>query len=359
MNVLIVYGGKSCEHDISIITACLAKGYFSGNVYSAYFAKNNECYLAPNDLTPKKHIGAKFNKKISFVFGEGKIAVYKGKRILKYIPVDVAVNCCHGLHGEDGTVAALCGISNIPIVGSDVIASAVAMDKAVSKAMLNSLDIPNVKGCVVTKKMGNPSQAVCDKLAFPVIVKPCTLGSSIGVKVCKDSDELKQALLTAFRYDDKVLCEQALTDFFELNCSAMRVNGKVEISDVDCPYTVNDILTFNDKYIANESYKREKLDVAEETVAQVKDLTRKVYEEMAFDGVIRVDFLFDNATATLYVNEINSIPGSLAYGLWESRMNRREFGEALVAQAIGDYRESQQHLYVFDSGVLSFGGIKK
>lgn len=359
MNILIVYGGKSCEHDISIITACLAKGYFSGNVFSGYFNKNNECYLVPNDYTPKKHITSKFSKKIAFIFGESKIAIYKGKHIYKYIPIDVVVNCCHGLHGEDGSIAALCAMSNIPFVGSNIIASAVAMDKALTKVVLDSFNMPTVKGCVVNKNLSDYSQTVCNNLKFPIIVKPSTLGSSIGVKVCKSIEELEQALLIAFRYDDKVLCEEALTDFCEINCSAMRVKGSVAVSDIDCPYTLNDILTFNDKYIANEAYKKNRPDISIEIKLQVEELTKKIYEKLAFGGVIRVDYLFDNTTATLYVNEINSIPGSLAYGLWENKMSRAEFGDALVEEAIKDFRENQQHLFVFDSGVLNFGGIKK
>lgn len=359
MNILIAYGGKSCEHDISIITACLAKGFFKGEIYSVYFTKNNECYLVPNDWTPKKHTTEKLTKTVNFNFGKGSISICKGKRIVKTIPVDVAVNCCHGLHGEDGSIAAICAMTSIPLVGSGIIPSAVAIDKTVTKMVLSSMDMPVVKGFAVCKSQSNSVAEVADKLAFPVIVKPNKLGSSIGVEICRDEEQLIAALNRAFRYDDKVLCEEALTDFFELNCSALKADGTVETSVVDCPYTINDILTFNDKYIANEVYDKAVCEVPAELTGQVKELTKEIYNKLQFSGVIRVDYLFDKTTNKLYVNEINSIPGSLAYGLWDKRFTRTEFGEALVEEAIRDYRETQQHVFTFDSGVLSGGGKKK
>ena len=360
MNVLIIYGGKSCEHDISIITACLARGYFEGNLYSAYLDKHNRCYLVPNDFTPKKHVETKFNKTVTFKLGEGAVAIMRGRRVLKTVPIDVAVNCCHGVNGEDGAVAALCQLSGIPLVGSDVASSAVAMDKALTKRVLNSFGIPTVKGRELTKRdLPELSQRVSE-LNFPLIVKPCKLGSSIGVEVCKQYEDLVAALERAFKLDGKVLIEEALTNFTELNCAAMRVKGNVELSVIDQPLTTHEILTFADKYVENEAYERKPAPLNEKVASEVNRLTTEIYENLGFNGVIRVDYLLDNATGKLYVNEINTTPGSLAYGLWELKYSRTAYGEALVEQAIADYRSLQSFVYDFDSGVLSGGnGIKK
>lgn len=359
MNILIAYGGKSCEHDISIITACLAKGYFGGNIVSVYFDTNNRCFLVPNDFTPKKHKTEKLKNNVAFIFGERKIAVYSKKKIVKYVDIDVAVNCCHGLHGEDGTFAAICGMSNIPMVGSDIVSSTIAIDKSLTKTVLKSLNIPVVDGCVAEESSKDDLKEFVRKFGYPLIVKPNKLGSSIGVKIVHSDVELADALAAAFRYDGKVLCEIALTDFYELNCSAMKVNDAVETSRVDCPYTLNDILTFNDKYISNQPYERKKLNAPAEVVEEVQTLTKTIYEKLGFSGVIRVDYLYDKNENKLYVNEINSIPGSLAYGLWEDKYTRMEFGQALVEEAVKDFRELQQHTFVFGSGVLAGGGIKK
>ena len=189
MNVLIIYGGKSCEHDISIITACLARGYFDGTLYSAYLDKNNRCFLVPNDFTPKKHVETKFNKTVVFKLGEGAIAIMRGKRVLKTVHVDVAVNCCHGVNGEDGCIAALTQMAGIPLVGSDVASSAIAMDKAITKRVLNSFRIPTVKGVELLKEHLPELNKRVKNLSFPLIVKPCKLGSSIGVEVCKEFEQ--------------------------------------------------------------------------------------------------------------------------------------------------------------------------
>ena len=144
-NVIIIYGGRSPEHDISVITACLARGYFDGNLYSVYFNKQNECYLVPTGFTPVRHVTEKLKNKVVFLFGESAIGVIKGKRIVKKIPVDVVVNCCHGSNGEDGTVAALCNLLGAPVVGSPLIPSAVAMDKVVTKYILSQGFLPAAK----------------------------------------------------------------------------------------------------------------------------------------------------------------------------------------------------------------------
>ena len=360
MNIMIVYGGKSCEHDISIITACLARGYFKGNIYSVYFDKNNCAYLTGNEWTPRDHVTKKLTKKVMFVFGEGKIAIRKGKLSVEQVPIDVAVNCCHGLSGEDGCIAALCQMARIPLVGSDITSSAIAMDKVLTKRVLKDIEMPVVNGVEVTHESMSEFLKDCGGLKLPIIVKPAMLGSSIGVEVAHDVSELQQALKRALRYDGKVLCEEALTDFIELNCATFKCKGKVITSVVDCPVTVHDVLTFADKYIANDAYGREPIKVEEQVVEEVKRMTVEIYTKLNFAGVIRVDYLYDKTTGKLFVNEINTTPGSLAYGLWEASFSRTQYGEALVEQAIADYREMQQRVYTFESGVLNGGnGAKK
>ena len=359
MNIMIIYGARSCEHDISIITACLAKGYFKGNIYSVYFDKNNRCFLVGNDWTPRDHLTKKLTKKVTFVFGEGMIAFRSGLKVTQ-VPIDVAVNCCHGLSGEDGSIAALCQLANIPLVGSDITSSAIAMDKVLTKRVLKDIDMPVVNGVEVTEQTVSEFLSDFGGLQLPIIVKPAMLGSSIGVEVAHDVEQLKQALTHALKYDCKLLCEEALTDFVELNCAALKSQGQIQTSVVDCPVTVHDLLTFADKYIANEAYEREPITVEEEIKQQVKQMTSVIYSKLKFSGVIRVDYLYDKLTGKLYVNEINTTPGSLAYGLWEGAYSRTQYGEALVEQAIADYRELQQRVYTFESGVLNGGnGIKK
>ncbi len=356
MNILLIYGGTSCEHDVSVITACLARGYFQGNLYCAYLSKSNECFLVPNDYTPARHVTEKLKNRVVFLFGEGKFAVMRGKRIVKTVQIDAVVNCCHGYSGEDGSVAALCQLLNVPLIGSPLIPSAVAMDKYVSKIVLREYGFPVLEGFEL-KRSDDLKDCTVN---YPVVVKPVTLGSSIGVAVARDDDELATALLNAFKYDGRVLVERALGDFTELNCAVMRTRGEVVSSAVDCPVTLNDILTFEDKYVSGSAADAERAKVPDSLVAEVKKMTERIYERLGFSGVIRVDYLLDNERKELYVNEINAIPGSLAYGLWEQRFTRAEYGQALVEQAVADHRENACVTRVFESTVLSgANGVKK
>ncbi len=354
--VAIIYGGKSCEHDVSVITACLAKGYFTGRQLSVYLAKDNRAYLVGNNWTPRAHLRNPLKNRAVFLTGEGAIGVFHGGR-MKKIHVDVAVNCCHGVNGEDGCVAALCKLCGIPLVGSDIAPSAVAMDKTLSKTVLSQMGFPVLRGVSVKKEHAETFST--GDLRYPLIVKPALLGSSIGVSVAHGEEQLKAALSNAFTYCDKALVEEALTDFTELNCSVLRADGKVLASDVDRPVTANELLTFADKYIQNSAFQKPSDKVSEDLKKEVSRLATEIYEKLGFGGVIRVDFLYDNASGKLYVNEINSIPGSLSYGLWQNAFSRADFGEALTKQAVADYLKAQSFLYAFESSVLDGGGRKK
>lgn len=353
-NIVIIYGGKSCEHDISVITACLARGYFANyNVYGVYLDKANSAYLVPNNYNPAMHVNGKLTQKVAFLTGERAIGIIKRNRIAKRITVDVVVNCCHGRYGEDGTVAALCGLLNVPIVGSNVVSSAVAMDKILSKQVLNSLNLPTVKGFEVNESNVEQLEELTKGYAYPLIVKPNTLGSSIGVAVCKDIEELKHNVEIALKYDNRALVEIALTDFFELNCAAMRTENEVTCSRVDVPTTAHDILTFADKYISSSGIDIARPDVDEGIINQVQALTEQIYSQIGFGGVIRVDYLYDNACKKLYVNEINSIPGSLAYGLFSDVYGMTDYGDVLVKQAERDFAEQGKLTTSFASSVLT------
>lgn len=352
-NIVILYGGKSCEHDISIITACLARGYFANyNVYCVYLDKENRAYLAPNDLSPAAHLSAKLSP-VAFLTGERSLAVLKRNRIAKKIPIDAVANCCHGAHGEDGTAAALCGLLDVPIIGSGITPSAVAMSKSLCKRALNSYGFPVVDGFEIRAGSAVTDARFAQDFRFPIIVKPDTLGSSVGVKVCRDEEELQEGVAAALTYDDVVLCEKALTDFSEFNCAAMRVEGKIMLSRVDEPITQNDILTFEDKYIDGQITRPKNADVPSDIADKVKELTERICAEMGFCGVVRVDYLYDNVEKRLYVNEINSIPGSLAYGLFADKFTLTEYGDALFDEAVADFRSKSRIIRAFPSSVLS------
>ena len=351
MNVAIIYGGKSSEHDVSVITACIARGFFDGKLYMVYFDKQNRCFLAPSDLSVKRHASYKFKKQASFLFGQGAIGV-SGLGVTKKIPIDVAVNCCHGVCGEDGSVAALCNYADIPLVGSDVVPSAVAMDKIATKHVLSGLGFPVLQGFGVDSSASSIPE--CD---FPVVVKPSLLGSSIGVTVARDETELKRALELAFTYCDRALVERALTNFNEYNCAAFRFGNEIITSVVAQPVAPREILTFDDKYVRGSKVRLPSADGQAATA--VKQLTEQIYRQMGFSGVIRVDYLADNDSGELFVNEINSIPGSLGFNLFGQTMSPSEFGGKLVEQAIAERRNRRKLVTDYVSDLLDIGSSKK
>lgn len=359
MNVLILYGGKSCEHDISIITACLAKGYFRGNVYGAYLTQENVCYLVANGITPKQHKTEQFKDEIAFLPGKSRVAIVRKNKIKKYLDVDVAVNCCHGHCGEDGSIAGLCALANIPLVGSDVIASAVTMDKIHTKHVLDALKMPNLPGICLQNTYCEDDLRKIENLGYPVIVKPATLGSSIGVTLCNNRDELTSGLKLAFSYDNRVLCEKALIDFYELNCAAIGTRDGVETSRVERPYTTHDILTFQDKYQQKAKFEPPKCKISKKIEDKVRQMTSEIYRSFALSGVARVDFLVDNASGELYVNEINTTPGSLAYGLWQEKFTIQQYGEVLINGALENYYRQEALIRQYASGVLDGALVSK
>lgn len=343
MKVLLIYGGASCEHDISVITGCLAAGFFH-SVCAVYLDQQNRCFWVQKPLSPLQHSALK--TRAVFLLGEGKIGVVKGKRIVKKVAVDVAVNCCHGRCGEDGCCAALCKLCNLPLVGSDLTPSAVAMDKMVCKRLLSKMGYPVVEGEELTSPDGHIS------LPLPLVIKPCSAGSSIGVSAVSDEEGIRRAVAEAFRYDDRVVAERALSNFTELNCAAMRADGQVIASDVYRPFTPHEVLTFNDKYLSGEKFSSRKI-----ICDEAKQMTKQIYSDLHFEGVIRVDYFL--CDGKLVVNEINSVPGSLSYPLWADIFSPSQFGEILLREALARFNEKSRIVTQYASDVLKCGGIKK
>lgn len=365
MNILLVYGGKSNEHDVSLITACLAKGYFEGNLYCAYFTRQNECFWVGDNLTPQDHTRTKLKKRIVFPTGKGSIWVMRGRHVTQKIKIDVAVNCCHGGCGEDGALAGMLALCGIPAVSSGVASSGIAMDKVLTKRLLDGLGFDVVDGVALTKSQFDACQTdELKKLGFPLIVKPSKLGSSIGIALAKNKRELASALQTAFCYDNTVLCEKALGSFTEYNCAVMTVDGKVTASRVESPVASGELLSFADKYLDGAYIpKTAKMPTVphlnNDLEAKIKEISQKIYVLLGFSGVVRFDFLRDDDSQVLYINEINTIPGSLAYNLFGSDFSQVEFGSVLVSQALADFDKLQKLTYVYDSDVLARGNAKK
>lgn len=364
MNILMLFGGKSCEHDISILTAKITLPALkkTGRVYPVYVDRFNAWWYMPQNVEPKEYAlrCKKIGKKAFLLNGDNTLKIKGGfNRIVNLAKIDVAVPCFHGINGEDGSISGLLQLAGIPYTCGSPFACGASMDKSLSKIVLKGLGANVLKGVTFNSRYDDKAFSLVKKLGFPLIVKPASLGSSIGIKVVRDDEELKNALEVAFCFDTRVLVERALTDFYEVNCAAFKTNGSIVTSKIERPVPRDEILTFADKYVRGDKGNTQRIfPYLFDGEKFVRDMTEKIYRAFGFDGVIRVDYLVDCVKNKIFVNEINAIPGSLAYYLFD-QYSHDEFLAKLVQSAISERKNREKLVYAYHSNVLDAGKIKK
>ena len=306
------------------------------------------------DLDEYKSLDLKKLKKVTLVCGGNTLYEIKGKRIKQLLAISCAVNCLHGERGEDGCLAGLLNMCKIPIASPPMLPSAVSIDKSFTKTVMRALKVKTLDGAVV--KGVTSIEEASKTVAYPVIVKPNRLGSSIGVSRAENQAELESALSYAMRFGENVLVEPCLEDFIEINCAAYRAaDGSVKVSECERPVGQSKVLSFGDKY---ESGGRVfPADIDKKTTDKIKSITRKIYISMGFNGVIRIDFFV--VGKEVYLNEINTVPGSLAYYLFCDTL--KEFSKMLtelIEVALNNFAKEQSAIKTFKSGILTFNGGK-
>ena len=216
--------------------------------------------------------------------------------------------------GEDGTLKGVLDFYNIPCTSASMQASAVCMDKEYAKLIAQSLDIPIVEYVLVNDS--NKDLQNVELLGDSVIVKPCGLGSSIGV-IKSDIANLRENVDTVLHLDGKVLIEREISPLIEYNCAAVRDGDNIILSQIEQPINKSDILSFEDKYISEDKTRILPAEIDKAKQDLIYDYTKRIYQHLNLSGVVRIDYLYDQSSDTIYLNEINTIPGSLAYYLFE------------------------------------------
>ncbi|MBD5495866.1 MAG: D-alanine--D-alanine ligase [Lachnospiraceae bacterium] len=391
IKVGVFFGGKSVEHEVSVISGIQALKAFDKDKYDAipiYITKENEMYTgeAIGDIKSYKNIPELLKKsiRIFFICEQGKLNIVQypekkfGNSVIDHI--DVAFPVVHGANVEDGSLQGFLRHYNVPLVGCDVTAAAVSMDKYVMKTVLMDNDIP-VLPCVTlhVKEYQENSEAVYNriesKIDYPVIVKPVNLGSSVGIKVAKDRDGLKEALEYAFEFGQKVLVERAIMKLREINCAVLGDYENAQASECEEPISSDEILSYEDKYVAGNkggsegmrTAKRElPANLSPELREEIRTLAVKTFKALNCNGVSRIDFMIDKDINKVYVNEINSIPGSLAFYLWEALGKPyAELLDDMVKLALKREREEGNLMTSFQTNILQNAnlsgakGIKK
>ena len=359
-NILVFYGGKSVEHDISVITAIQTLKNINTekyNVIPIYQTRENEFVVVKDYLNPKVYCDKVKNyKKVEFVFGKSEIKI-KGL-IKKTYKIDCAINCLHGLNGEDGTLSALMNLCNIPISSSGLLGSSVCMDKILMKDIFRANNIPCVEYTYLTNNDYEKSKKDClnnieNKMKFPVIVKPSNLGSSIGITKANNMQELEDALDIAFCYDKRVIIEKCLENFKEINISCIG-NEDCDLSSLEQPINWQDFLNFENKYQNNNETKTKILNpnLNNNVIDKIKSLSNQMFKIFDLSGVVRIDFMVDEQN-NVFVNEINTVPGSLAFYLWKDKnIELFELIDKLIVLAKEKHKQNKLHKYNFSSTVL-------
>lgn len=365
--IIVIFGGASPEHDVSIITGVLCLNGLDKTKFipvPLYVTKTGEWFTGEklSKLGFYKAFDKRKLKRVFLVPGENVLKSYKSNKTL--FTVHGAINCMHGGMGENGTIAGLFELCNIPCATTDAFSARIAMDKLLTKTAsrllgVNVVDYLAVKRADFYGDYEKVYKAVQSELGFPVIVKPNGTGSSIGITVAKSKVELFRSLTVALKYDEKAVVEKYIANFTEVNCAAYYKDGTVLVSELEKPLSEHDILTFVDKYSGGkgDAKKREfPAKVSKKISDEVKAVTKKFYTAYEFSSIIRADYIIDGET--VYLNEINSVPGSLAYYLFYDTVSGLTdlltdlLKEARRLNVIKNSKETD-----YSSDILSFKGV--
>jgi len=314
----VIFGGDSCEHDISIITAMQLKKNYNRDLEMLYLGLDNKFYLT----TKVENLSAfaKGVSKFKQVFIYGNSVYSNGLRLRKLFDIDCVINCCHGGVGENGALSGYLELNKIKQIGSSVLPSSIAMDKNMCKQIVSEF-VPVVKGILVKKSnFYEKIKQIDENFSNFLIVKPNSLGSSIGVKCC-DKTNYQQHIRAIFEMGDHALVEERVCEIVEYNQACFRDGDKLILSAIEQPLTKSEYLTFEDKYEKSGKGKgNDRIIPAEidaELNAKINEYTKKIYTTLGFNSVVRVDYIFNKSTGVLYFNEVNTIPGSMAFYLYE------------------------------------------
>lgn len=385
--IAVIFGGKSAEHDVSIITAhmpiidtLLASGEY--DVWPVYITTDGDWYCdkAMNDLAFFKkdrwEDTVRGWKKIELSFDGGLTLKWPGL-MGKSQKIDVVFPSMHGTYGEDGSLMGLLRMAGVPFVGCDIFGSAVAMDKVLAKQVVAAEGMAVVPYVWFTKAQWAEDAAKyrveIKKLKFPLFVKPVHLGSSIGIGKVKNEEELENAIEVALHYDNKVLVEEGIDPLLEITLPIMG-NDEVRTAECERPLNKTEFFDFKDKYLSgggkkgggkggdgvNSQYSEIPAQIGDELAKEIKDMGVRVYRALDLAGIARVDFLVNADTKKVYVNEVNTLPGSLYHHNWKKAgVSNMDLVLGLVKLAEERFAAQKEMNFVFRSDILKkVGGAK-
>ena len=380
INVAVFFGCRSVEHEVSIISAVQAMRAMDRSKYEVtpvYVTKNGSMYSSDNmfEIESFRDIDKLLlsSKEVTFIKKSDGVFMHpinkKAFKKTRDTKIDLAFPIVHGTNCEDGTIAGYFEFLGLPYISCDIISAAVGMDKAVFKDVLKSAGLP-VLDCIrfTSREYMTDSESIIEKIkenmSFPLIVKPVNLGSSVGISKVKSEAELSDAIRLAASFADKILAERAVENLREINCSVLGDTDECIASVCEEPIMHDEILSYKDKYEGGSKSEASKgmaslgrkipADIPTELSDKIKDISCKIFKALGASGVVRIDYLLDNKTGEVFANEINTVPGSLAFYLWEaSGIKYKDLIDKLVDTAFRRERKRENLKFTIDTNILS------
>ncbi len=386
-NLIVAFGGVSPEHEVSVLSAMQVMAVLEESDYQViplYISKSGKWLSGDilKDLSQYKDLKkleqqcklsyfSKDNSGISFLTEQGGGGLFSKP---KQVQIHAVFCAFHGGEGENGSFQGLCEQFNIPYTGSGVMASSVGMDKVSTKRLCASAGITVTRWVDFLEsdwvEREDELLREMEELGYPLIVKPVHLGSSIGVVKADNSEVLSEAIETAFRYDAHVLVEEAVKPLMEINCSVLGDAEKYEVSVCERPLGKSDTLSFEDKYQSGGGSDKGMAsadrvipaDISDELTKEIQELSGRIFRLFNASGVARLDFLVNSDTKKVYFNEINTIPGSFSFYLWEkSGLDFKGLVRKLIDIGLQNHHRKNGHIRSYDTNLLSekaVSGIK-
>ncbi len=374
--IAVIFGGRSVEHDVSIVTGHQIMAAFPADSYEVlpvYIARDGRWFTGEplhnlqnfqdNELARQDGVQACLLSPDTRHHGlildplAGRFSKSEVKRI------DVIFPALHGSHGEDGSLQGLLELADIPYVGCATLGSALANDKIMTKMLLRQADLPVLDDYAFTRDhwLEQPDAiiaAIQDRMAFPLFIKPATLGSSIGIGRADTPELLRASIDIAANFDRRILVEPAVTSSIEINCSVIGHGDRYEASTLEQPLTWDDFLSYEDKYLrGSEGMKSaERLvpaPISPELTERIKQTSVSAFKAVDGRGIARIDYLVRPDNDEVYLNEINTMPGSLAFYLWqEDGYSRSELVERLVELALDAHAVKRRNIYDYQTNLV-------
>lgn len=382
-DLAVIFGSRAAEHDVSIVSGLqllenVDKTQY--NAYPVYISREGEWFIGEplRDIKSYKRFDPNIKGLTQVILPPtpGANGLYAAKhglsgKLQKACNMDCAILALHGMHGEDGTIQGLFELADIPYSSSSLVGSAVGMDKVVMKAVFKSMGLPVLDSvyCYRSEWRQSPDAVIAraEELGYPLYVKPANLGSSIGISRAVDRESLGRAMDIAVEYDRRILIEKGVDKPTEINCACLGFDGEALPSVCEQPGSWEEFLTFEDKYTRGSGKGMKSLTrqipapIPEEMTKRIQGYTADIFRMLECKGVVRIDYIIDNAAGQVYVNEINTIPGSFAFYLYEPMgMSYSQLIDKLAEYAFAAAKQKRQSRFAFDSEILTkvSGGFK-